>query len=191
MYRLFYHHYFPGVWMLELKAKPITEVCYKSEGELVVLQHEREVVGYNLFNMPLLSSGYHDVNSKLSLINSKLKAGFCEVLEEQVNPLFVAEIVSVETIKEGVYLCRVDCKDEERQVVTKADNVREKMKVIIALPGAVLYNGTIVEESTVYGNRSTALLCSQRALWGKEADLGKIIELKAECVVGGIFKGEI
>lgn len=80
-----------------------------------------------------------------------------------------------------LHVCRVDVGSEILQIVCGAPNVREGLKVIVALPGAVLPLGTI-KKGNIRGVESNGMLCSIAELgldhkFLKEEDVNGIHEL--------------
>lgn len=58
-------------------------------------------------------------------------------------------------------LCMVDIgKKENIQIVCGADNVRENLKVIVALPGANLPGNFEIKKSTIRGEESNGMICA-------------------------------
>lgn len=87
-----------------------------------------------------------------------------------------------------LHVCKVDTHDEVLQIVCGAPNVREGIKVIVALPGAVLPGGTI-KKGTIRGVESNGMLCSIQELglehkFLKEKDINGIHELNDDAPVG-------
>jgi len=87
-----------------------------------------------------------------------------------------------------LHVCKVDVGSEVLQIVCGAPNVREGLKVIVALPGAVLPGGTI-KKGNIRGVESNGMLCSIAELgldnkFLKEEDVSGIHELDEEAVVG-------
>ena len=58
-------------------------------------------------------------------------------------------------------LCLVDVGEkEDLKIVCGASNVREGLKVIVALPGAVLPNNFIIKKSVIRGEESNGMICA-------------------------------
>jgi len=189
MNRLYYHHSFFGIWMIVISGLQVDD--YSVLNDVVILRSKGSICGFNILNMPELSSGYHQLNNdKLQLINEKLLENNLVELSEQENPLYVAEIVEIVAIEDKGFVCKVNLGAESRQIVTKAKNVRLGQKVVVALPSAVLYNGIIIEESVIYGEISSGVFGSKQSLFGLNEDLGLILELSEEYKVGDKFNGK-
>ena len=87
-----------------------------------------------------------------------------------------------------LHLCKVDIGSEILQIVCGAPNVREGLKVIVALPGASLPGGTI-KKGVIRGVESNGMLCSLKELglenkFLKEEDTLGIHELDDNAKVG-------
>ena len=189
MRRLYYHQSYPGIWMLNLKdIKSDKEV---TKDKVTILYSKDEIIGYNFSLMPELKGGYHPLDQeKLELINDILTLHNLPLLNEEINPLVIGRILACE--KNGdVTICQVDIKEKTLQIVTKAQNVAVKQKVVVVLPGAVLYNGDIIEEGKVYNHLSQGVLGSRYSLFGKLEDRGFILELSQDAEVGKVFDSRV
>lgn len=87
-----------------------------------------------------------------------------------------------------LHICQVNIGTEVLQIVCGAPNVREGLKVIVALPGAELPLGTI-KKGTIRGVESNGMLCSISELglehkFLTEKDINGICELKETAIVG-------
>ncbi len=104
--------------------------------------------------------------------------------------LIIGEVVSCEKHPESDHLnlCKVDIGKEVLNIVCGAPNVREGIKVIVALDGAVLPGGTI-KRSIILGRESNGMICSISELgiehkFLREEDINGIHELPEEAIVG-------
>jgi len=187
MIRLFYHHNYPKVWMLNMSED--TPKSFRQEGDVVILERDSTLIGYNLLNMPELHDGHHYLNDeKLKTANERLAEQGLTLLEPQVNQLYVGEIMSYENINEQAKLVEVDIGRETIQIVTTASNIVNGHKVVVALPGAVLYNGDIIRESKIYEHLSQGAFVSKSSLWGVNEDLGMNLVLSKETETGVLFE---
>ena len=87
-----------------------------------------------------------------------------------------------------LHVCKVNIGEEVLQIVCGAPNVREGLKVIVALPGAVLPLGTI-KKGSIRGVESNGMLCSVGELgldqkFLKEEDIKGIHEMDSSATVG-------
>ena len=106
--------------------------------------------------------------------------------------LVIGQVVECEDI-EGTHLHKtlVDIKDEQIQVICGAPNCRKGLKVIVALPGAVLpvNGGVTIKKGAIRGHESNGMLCSLVELgvntkYLNEAQINGIEELPIDAPVG-------
>ena len=112
-----------------------------------------------------------------------------EFLGEGIQYITVGEVAEVDSHPEdeGLYVCQVDFAGEERQIVCGADNVREGIKVPVALPGITLPDGNKVEEQRIKEVRSQGMICSEDELQLTEEKQDEIMELPDEYKIGETF----
>lgn len=104
--------------------------------------------------------------------------------------LIIGEVESCENHPESdhLHVCKVNIGSEVLNIICGAPNVREGIKVIVALDGAVLPGGTI-KKTTILGYESNGMICSMAELgldnkFLTEADVDGIYELPEEAIVG-------
>ena len=88
-----------------------------------------------------------------------------------------------------LHVCKVNTGTEIRQIVCGAPNVREGLKVIVALPGAKLPGGVTINKSMKRGVESDGMLCSMAELgldskFQKPEDKEGIHELPKDAPIG-------
>ena len=109
---------------------------------------------------------YLDLDDKLSIeqiANDMTNVGneydYCGKLINATN-LIVGEVLECNDIPEThLHSCKVNVGDKVLDIVCGAPNVRSGLKVIVALPGAILPGGEI-KETTIRGYKSCGMLCS-------------------------------
>ena len=80
--------------------------------------------------------------------------------------------------------------DTVLQIVCGAPNVKAGQKVVVATPGTVMPNGSIIWSGELRGVESHGMLCSARELGLENAPAKKgILVLNDDAVVGEPFKG--
>lgn len=80
--------------------------------------------------------------------------------------------------------------DTVLQIVCGAPNVKAGQKVVVATPGTVMPNGSLIWEGELRGVASYGMLCSARELGLANAPAKKgILVLNDDAVVGSAFKG--
>ncbi len=114
---------------------------------------------------------------------------FCGKLINASN-LTVGEVLECEMHPDSLHLhvCKVNVGKEVLNIVCGAPNVRKGIKVIVALPGAVLPGGTI-KKGVIRGIESNGMLCSIEELgldrkFLKPEDINGICELGIDAIVG-------
>ena len=88
-----------------------------------------------------------------------------------------------------LHVCQVDVGDEVLQIVCGAPNARKGLKVIVALPGAVLPGDFTIKKGNIRGVESNGMMCSMAELgleskFLTEADKEGIHELPLDAPVG-------
>lgn len=114
----------------------------------------------------------------------------CEKLINATN-LVVGEVVECEMHPDSdhLHVCKVNVGEEVLQIVCGAPNVRTGLKVIVALPGAVLPGDFKIKKGSIRGIESNGMLCSIAELgleskFLKPEDKEGIHELPADSKVG-------
>ena len=114
---------------------------------------------------------------------------FCGKLVD-VSNLVIGEVVECEMHPDSdhLHICKVNVGKEILNIVCGAPNVRKGIKVIVALPGAVLPGGTI-KKGMIRGVESNGMLCSIEELgldhkFLKPEDIEGICELGDNAKVG-------
>ena len=104
--------------------------------------------------------------------------------------LVIGEIkeCTVHPDSDHLHCCKVDIGDKVLDIVCGAPNARKGLKVIVALPGAILPGG-VIKKSVIRGEESNGMLCSiaELGLENKfltEADKAGIHELPLDAKVG-------
>ena len=85
-----------------------------------------------------------------------------KVITNHIEHLVIGEIVSCEAHPDSdhMHVCKVNIGDEVVQIVCGAPNVREGLKVIVALPGAVLPGDFQIKQSKIRGVESNGMICA-------------------------------
>ena len=128
-----------------------------------------------------------------TLANSLLKLGN---EYEDMKPLCVHENLVIGKVIEcnahpksdHLKICKIDIKSEVLNIVCGAPNMKEGIKVIVALPGCILPEGTI-RQSTILGCESNGMCCSLLELgidkkYLSEEDINGICILGEDAEVG-------
>lgn len=106
---------------------------------------------------------YGDADLK-DVANRVTKAGInVEKVESHYIPhLVIGEVVECTPHPDSdhLHVCQVSIGQETLQIVCGASNVRVGIKVIVALPGALLPPDVVIQKSTIRGVESNGMLCA-------------------------------
>ena len=86
-----------------------------------------------------------------------------KVITNKIDNLVIGKVKSCidHPDSDHLHLCQVDVgKEELQQIVCGAPNVREGLKVIVALPGAVLPGDFAIKSSKIRGVESNGMICA-------------------------------
>ena len=129
----------------------------------------------------------------VATLNDELaKEGFSERLEPTAGPVFVVgQIVEMVAHPDSDHLniCQVAIGENQTvQIVAGAPNAALGLKTIVALPGAMMPNGSLIFPGKLRGEESYGMMCSPRELALPNAPQKRgIIELDESAVVGEAF----
>ena len=137
---------------------------------------------------------YVDIKNedKVELANKITKAGINieKVESNYIDNLIVGEVKSCEMHPDSdhLHVCQVNIGDSVTQIVCGASNVRAGLKVIVALPGAILPGDFEIKKSKIRGVESNGMICALFELGLEEKteeNYNKgICELDSDAVVG-------
>ena len=100
----------------------------------------------------------------LNLLAEKItKAGLNieAVISKHIDNLVIGEVLECEDIPEThLHKCMVNVGDKEVQIVCGAPNVRKGIKVIVALPGAILPGDFEIKAGKIRGYESNGMICA-------------------------------
>ena len=85
-----------------------------------------------------------------------------KVISNHIDNLVIGEVVECENHPDSdhLHVCMVDVGDKTTQIVCGAPNVRKGLKVIVALPGAVLPGDFEIKVSKIRGVESNGMICA-------------------------------
>ncbi|MBF0778982.1 YtpR family tRNA-binding protein [Streptococcus cuniculi] len=174
------------------------DVERKSNVARVFQLDNQETVAWNIFQVSNLIdiAGRGQVflrDEEVAVLNQELqKEGFAESLVNDNEPKFVVgEIVEivVHPDSDHLHICQVKiAEDKLVQIVAGAPNVALGLKTIVALPGAMMPNGSLIFPGELRGEKSFGMMCSPRELQLPNAPQKRgIIELDSSEVTGTPF----
>lgn len=158
----------------------------------------QETVGWNIFQVSTLFdiTGRGQVfltDQEVAVLNQKLqKEGVAEQLINDNEPKFVVgEILELVAHPDSDHLniCQVKvAEDKVVQIVAGAPNAVLGLKTIVALPGAMMPDGSLIFPGELRGEKSFGMMCSPRELQLPNAPQKRgIIELDSQEVAGTPF----
>ena len=188
------------VLMITLKNSGDAKLAVERKGKVarVYREDKQETVAWNIFE----ASTFFALDGKGQLflsdeqvarLNQELQAeGFAEVLVNDKEPKFVVgQIVEMVAHPDSDHLniCQVAVGlDKTVQIVAGAPNAREGLKTIVALPGAMMPDGSLIFPGALRGEKSFGMMCSPRELHLPNAPQKRgIIELQDTEEVGTPF----
>ncbi len=176
------------------------KISFERRGRLarVFLEETGETTAWNIFDVSSLISleGKGQVwlsAADIEVLNRELsKEGFDQRLEHDTSPKFVVgEIVGLTPHPDSdhLHICQVQVtSDKVIQIVAGAPNAREGIKTIVALPGAMMPDGSLIFPGKLRGETSNGMMCAPRELQLTNAPQEKgIIELPASTPIGEAF----
>lgn len=165
-------------------------------GDLVMIYHDQTLIGMNLYQpktyLPALTSGIlrRIEASWLETINTLLKnAGVKESLHTFHSGFSIGEITQVETHPDAdqLFVCQVNLGEKTIQVVTNSKKVKPLDKVVVALPGTLLNDGTLIQEGMMMQVASQGMFCSEKTLGiSPETQVGVFV-LAQNAIIGKDF----
>jgi tRNA-binding protein len=158
----------------------------KADGDVTVLYHNDEIVGFNLFHPGLTKSGWLSFDDEAVAVATKKVAKYMPLTQ---GPQFVVAEITECTDIAGTHLhqCAVNVGTKILQIVCGAENARVGLKTVCAVEGAFLPNGMLITAGKLKGIDSFGMLCSGRELNLTQFGAKGIIELDAHYPVGANF----
>ena len=164
----------------------------------VFAEENGKTLAWNIFDVSSLVTltGNGQVfltDEDVATLNDELaKEGFSERLEPTAGPVFVVgQIVEMMAHPDSDHLniCQVAIGENQTvQIVAGAPNAALGLKTIVALPGAMMPNGSLIFPGKLRGEESYGMMCSPRELALPNAPQKRgIIELDESAVVGEAF----
>ncbi|MGW8047615.1 YtpR family tRNA-binding protein [Staphylococcus shinii] len=173
------------------------EFNYEYKGDVVEIQHENKVVGFNIFNasqkLSIDGNGHIKLNETLvnELQTAIEEAGFTYKLDADFSPKFVVGYVETKEKHpdaDKLSVLSVDVATEKLQIVCGAANIEAGQKVVVAKVGAVMPSGMVIKDAELRGVASSGMICSMKELDLPNAPQEKgIMVLSDDYTVGQAF----
>ncbi len=105
-------------------------------------------------------------------------------LAPKISGVYVGQIMEVEPHPQAeLVVCQISIGERQLQIVCGAPNAKVNLKVPVAIPGAVLADGTKIATTNLRGVMSYGMACSEAEL-GLSEDNSGLMELPNETQVG-------
>ena len=158
---------------------------------------DNRVVGWNFFaisdELKITGNGQVKLtDEQVTHLNQMMtKAGFSEQLAIDHEPQFVVGFVEScqpHPDSDHLSITMVDLKNKKVQIVCGAPNIRKGLKVVVAKPGTMMPDGSLIWPGELRGEKSDGMICSAKELQLANAPLKRgILELPQETEVGSEF----
>ena len=109
---------------------------------------------------------YIDINdqdlNELAVKITKAGINVEAVISNKINNLVIGEVVDCidHPDSDHLHVCQVNVGEEIKQIVCGASNVRKGIKVIVALPGAILPGNFEIKKSKIRNVESNGMICA-------------------------------
>jgi tRNA-binding protein len=187
--RVFMHRDFDGVMMVKFNDEPIHTVERLADAELMFDVHS-ELSGVNLLSEAYDSHGYMNLDESLKkYVEERLSSLNIHIEIDQRSYFVSGRIKKLEEhpLSEHLHVCTVDVGEKDLRIVCGAKNVMEDMLVVVALPNAILPDGTLISNGKVAGVASQGMLCSLSDITGKKQPVHGLIELPKGTECGSVL----
>ncbi|HAD23357.1 MULTISPECIES: YtpR family tRNA-binding protein [Kandleria] len=149
-----------------------TTVSYEKKDDLVILKDDEKVIGYNVLNASMhfdhLEEGKVKINEAfVERLNQYLSTYKEDSVSSDYDDHFVVGYITEVMMHPeamNLHIAQVDLGDQEVQIVCGSRNLKEEKLAVVALPGAVMPDGTVIEASELMGVPSEGMLCSRKDL---------------------------
>jgi tRNA-binding EMAP/Myf-like protein len=146
---------------------------HSKKDNVVFIYHQDKLIGINVFQPKTVIKDLEQ-----GMIR-RMKPSSIEVLNHTfqklemdiVLPIFqsgfiVAEVQRVDTHPDAdaLFVCQVDIGTKVIQIVTNSQKVKPSHRLVVALPGAMLLDGQVLQEGMMLKVLSQGMFCSEKTL---------------------------
>ena len=146
---------------------------YLKKENVVVIYHLEKMIGINVYD-PLrwiknLKPGIlRQMNlTDIGILNHQFKQlGIDWTLDPFQSGFVVGEVkqVDVHPDADALFVCQVHVGSKALQIVTNSQKVKVNHRVVVALPGAMLLDGQVLQEGMMLKVLSQGMFCSEKTL---------------------------
>ena len=172
MYRIFYNHESVGDVLMIVFNNLVTPNKVVKDDNVTSLYKDDELIGINIFEiskiMKIHFNGMLVAPNKefIKIINYILENHHLPKLEIIESGFRVGKILTCEEHPDSdhLHVTTVDVKDQILDIVCGAPNCKEGEKVVVAMPGTIMFDGSVIVPSSFRGVKSNGMMCSAREL---------------------------
>ena len=141
--------------------------------DVVALYENDELIGINIFNFSNIVKIHSEglivlpPNQLIDAINAKIEnVGLSKLPYKEQSGFKIGHVLTCEEHPDSDHLhcLTVDVKEEVLDIVCGAPNVKVGQKVVVAMPGTTMFDGSLIFPSELRGIKSNGMLCSPREL---------------------------
>lgn len=180
--------------IIDENQKPTRSV---KKGNVVALYHDDALVGINVFEFSEIVKMKHQgliilpPKQLIDVINHVLRNAGLETLDDVAESGFrIGQVLTCEEHPDSdhLHVCKVDVGNQQLDIVCGAPNVSQGAKVVVAMPGTMMFDGSLIVPSQLRGVPSSGMLCSPRELHLENApQVRGLLLLDANAQVGDDF----
>jgi tRNA-binding EMAP/Myf-like protein len=146
---------------------------HQKKESIVFIYHQDKLIGVNVFQPKTLINDIQQgvirrmPQSSIEILNQTFKRlGVNLILPMFHSGFVVAEVqrVDVHPDADALFVCQVNIGTSLIQIVTNSKKVKPNDRVVVALPGAMLLDGQILQEGMMLKILSQGMFCSEKTL---------------------------
>lgn len=172
MYRIFYNHESVGDVLVIIFNNQETPDRVVKTDNVAALYKNDELIGVNIFDISKIIKIYHNgmivaPNPEfLKVVNHILKNNNLPVLEPIESGFRVGKVLTCEEHPDSdhLHVTTVDVGDRVLDIVCGAPNCKEGIKVVVAMPYTIMFDGSSIIPYSLRGIKSEGMMCSAREL---------------------------
>lgn len=188
-YSMFYNfHHLGDILLISFENKNVTD--HERKGQIEVLYHNEEIIGYNIFDISKIMKIKVDgliilpPNALIDAINSLLShQGLAKLPYVSKSNFVVGEVIDSK-LDQTKYLVDVKIDGKMITVISK-ESIQKGLKVVVAIIGATLFDNSRIDVSLRNGVKIEGHLCTKKDINMEDSD--ELIIVDDDAIVGADF----